>query len=79
MNKWNLETHGHRLHNLGYCAPRLSEFNYAIKQKIISIGEAVPDAALTTALFGDGTRLRTAIPGVGTTYCLYFFKKTISL
>ena len=44
MNKWNLETHGHRLHNLGYCAPRLSEFNTAIKQKIIAIGEAVPDA-----------------------------------
>ena len=64
MNKWNLATHGHLLENLGFCAPRLPEFNQAIVNKIISLGEIVPDAAHLTSLLGDGSIFRTCKPSV---------------
>ena len=65
MNKWNHETHGHRLQNLGFCAHHFSEFNKAIVNKIKQLGEVVPEAAILTSFFADCSRFLTTIPSGG--------------
>ena len=63
---WCDNVHGHRLNNLAVAASQFSTFNQKILSKLQALcpQEAVPPEATDVALFGDGTRVRTARPGV---------------
>lgn len=74
VNKWMLNTHGHRLHNFNLCQDRLQYFNELILQKVDDINSElveqgqpllpIPNCLYIISLFADCTRLRTCKPGV---------------